>query len=180
MSPKNALIYVENIRQAFVKLDPQNASTYNANAAAYSNRLKAIDQKLQIHLAKLPANRRYLVSCEGAFSYLVRDYKLKEIYLWPINGEQQSTPKQVQGVIEEVKKNSIPTVFCESTVNSKSQEEVAKATGAKFGGNLYVDSLSSQSGAVPTFIELLEYDTRAISNGLLAGSVIKPKISPSK
>jgi manganese transport system substrate-binding protein len=174
MSPQNALIYVENIRQAFVKLDPENASTYNVNAAAYSNQLKAIDKKLQVDLAKLPANRRYLVSCEGAFSYLARDYKLKEIYLWPINAEQQSTPKQVQGVIEKVKENSVPTVFCESTVSSKSQEEVAKATGANFGGNLYVDSLSTESGAVPTFIDLLEYDTRIISNGLLLGSASKP------
>lgn len=170
MSPQNALIYVENIRKAFVELDPKNADTYNANAAAYSAQLKAIDKALQADLQRVPAKQRYLVSCEGAFSYLTRDYGLKEIYMWPINAEQQSTPKQMQGVIEQVKDNSVPTVFCESTVSDEGQKEVAQATGARFGGNLYVDSLSTKEGPVPTFLDLLEYDARTISSGLLAGS----------
>ncbi|MBE9070197.1 metal ABC transporter substrate-binding protein [Leptolyngbya cf. ectocarpi LEGE 11479] len=168
MSPKNALIYVENIRQAFVDLDPANEATYNANAAAYSKQLQAIDQQLQANLAQVPEDQRYLVSCEGAFSYLARDYDLQEVYLWPINAEQQSTPKQIQGVIEDVKANNISTVFCESTVSDEGQQEVARATGAEFGGNLYVDSLSTEDGPVPTFLELLEYDAQVISEGLLS------------
>jgi manganese transport system substrate-binding protein len=169
MSPRNALIYVENIRKAFVELDPDNAETYNANAKAYSEQLKAIDQQLEEDLAKIPENQRYLVSCEGAFSYLTRDYNLREIYMWPINAEQQFTPKQVQSVIEEVKENKVPTIFCETTVSDEGQKQVAKTTGARFGGNLYVDSLSSEDGPVPTFLDLLEYDARTIANGLLAG-----------
>ncbi len=170
MSPRNALTYVENIRQAFVELDPENADTYNANAKAYSEKLKAIDEELQADLIRVPENQRYLVSCEGAFSYLARDYGMEEIYMWPINAEQQFTPKQVQGVIEEVKDNNVPTIFCETTVSDEGQKQVAKATGARFGGNLYVDSLSTEEGPVPTFIDLLEYDARTITNGLLAGS----------
>ena len=170
MSPKNALIYVENIRKAFIELDPDNAESYNANAAAYSEKLKAIDEQLEADLNKVPANQRYLVSCEGAFSYLARDYDMKEIYIWPINAEQQFTPKQVQGVIEEVKANNVPTIFCETTVSDEGQKQVAETTGARFGGNLYVDSLSTAEGAVPTFLDLLEYDARTITNGLLAGS----------
>ena len=170
MSPRNALVYVENIRQAFVELDPENADTYNANAEAYSEQLQAIDEELQADLEQVPPNQRYLVSCEGAFSYLARDYNLKEIYMWPINAEQQFTPKQVQRVIESVKTNDVPTIFCESTVNDEGQKQVAKTTGARFGGNLYVDSLSTEQGPVPSFIDLLEYDARTITNGLLAGS----------
>lgn len=170
MSPRNALVYVENIRQAFVELDPDNAKYYNANAAAYSEQLKAIDRQLGADLEQVPANQRFLVSCEGAFSYLARDYGMEEIYMWPINAEQQFTPKQVQTVIEEVKTNNVPTIFCESTVNNKGQKQVAQATGARFGGNLYVDSLSTEEGPVPTFLDLLEYDARVIANGLLAGT----------
>lgn len=168
MSPQNALIYVENIRQAFVELDPENKATYNANAAVYSEQLKAIDEKLQTNLAQVPDGQRYLVSCEGAFSYLANDYDLEEIYLWPINAEQQSTPKQIQGVIDAVKTNDIATIFCESTVSDEGQQEVARATGAKFGGNLYVDSLSQADGPVPTFLDLLAYDVQVISEGLLS------------
>lgn len=170
MSPQNALVYVENIRQAFVELDPENADTYNANADAYSVQLRAIDEQLRRDLEQVPEDQRVLVSCEGAFSYLARDYGLEEIYIWPINAEQQFTPKQVQTVIEEVKANDVPTIFCESTVNDESQKQVAQTSGARFGGNLYVDSLSTEDGPVPTFLDLLEYDARVISNGLLAGA----------
>ncbi len=168
MSPQNALIYVDNIRQAFVELDPDNEAVYNANAAAYSEQLAVIDEELQANLAQVPEEQRYLVSCEGAFSYLASDYDLEEIYLWPINAEQQSTPKQIQGVIDTVKANDISTVFCESTVSDEGQQEVARATGAKFGGNLYVDSLSTADGPVPTFLDLLAYDVQVISEGLLS------------
>ena len=170
MSPQNALVYVENIREAFVELDPDNAETYNANAAAYSEKLRAIDEQLRRDLAQIPENQRYLVSCEGAFSYLARDYGMKEIYMWPINADRQSTPKQVRTVIEKVKASDVPTIFCETTVSDEAQKQVAKTTGTRFGGNLYVDSLSAEDGPVPTYLNLLEYDVRTISNGLLAGS----------
>ena len=167
MSPQNALVYVENIRKAFVELDPANADIYNANAEAYSEQLKAIDQTLQTELAALPEDQRYLVSCEGAFSYLARDYDLSEIYIWPINAEQQSTPKQIKSVIAQVKANNVPTVFCESTVSDEGQKQIAQATGSAFGGNLYVDSLSTDTGPVPTFLDLLQYDADVIINGLV-------------
>ena len=169
MSPQNALIYIENIRSAFVELDPDNADIYNANAAAYSEQLKAIDAELTSELAAVPESQRYLVSCEGAFSYLANDYDLAEIYIWPINAEQQSTPKQLKSVIDKVKANSVPTVFCESTVSDESQKQIAEATGATFGGNLYVDSLSDEGGPVPTFLDLLQYDADVITKGLLQG-----------
>lgn len=169
MSPQNALIYVENIRKAFIALDPENADTYNANAAAYSEQLKAIDAELTSALAAVPESQRYLVSCEGAFSYLANDYDLAEIYIWPINAEQQSTPKQIKAVIDKVNENDVPTVFCESTISDESQKQIAKATGATFGGNLYVDSLSKSDGPVPTFLDLLQYDADLIIKGLGSG-----------
>ena len=166
MSPKLAQQYVENIRQAFVELDPNNAATYNANAEAYKKQLMAIANQLETALAQVPENQRVLVTCEGAFSYLAKDYGLKEVYLWPINADQQSTPQQVKTVIDKVNAQQVPAVFCESTVNSKGQETVAQSTGAIFGGNLYVDSLSAPDGPVPTYLDLLTYDITAIAEGL--------------
>jgi ABC-type Zn uptake system ZnuABC Zn-binding protein ZnuA len=166
MSPKNALIYVENIRKAFVALDPANAETYNANAAAYSAEIQAVDLALRADLDTLEDSQRYLVSCEGAFAYLARDYDLREIYLWPINAEQQSTPRQLKAVIDQVKTNEVPAIFCESTVSDEAQKQVAQTSGATFGGNLYVDSLSLQDGPVSTYLDLLKYDAQLISDGL--------------
>lgn len=175
MSPKNALVYVENIRKAFIELDPDNAAYYTANAEAYSKEIQAIADQLETDLALVPEEQRFLVSCEGAFSYLAQDYGLEEIYIWPINAEQQFTPKQVQSVIEQVKDNNVPTIFCETTVSDEGQREVAKASGALFGGNLYVDSLSEDDGPVPTYLELLQYDANIIAGGLQKGSHLQAK-----
>ncbi|PSB03830.1 metal ABC transporter substrate-binding protein [Merismopedia glauca CCAP 1448/3] len=166
MSPKNALIYVENIRIALEKLDPANAVTYKTNAARYSQQIRAIDTKLKQAIAVIPPNKRYIVSCEGAFSYIARDYGLKEVYLWSVNAEQQATPKQVQKVIATVKANQIPAVFCESTISNKVQLQVAQETGAKFGGVFYVDSLSPPDGQASTYLKLLEYNVNTLITGL--------------
>lgn len=166
MSPKNALVYVENIRKALVQIDPANADTYNTNAANYSQQIKNIDSTLRTDIAVLPENTRYMVTCEGAFSYLTRDYGLKEGYLWAVNSDQQGSPQQVTKVINLVKENKVPAVFCETTVSNKAQEQVAKDTGAKFGGTFYVDSLSAPDGKAPTYLKLLEYNVTTLIKGL--------------
>ena len=166
MSPKLALDYVENIREALVKLDPANAETYNANAKAYSQQIKQVDEKLQKTVEEIPSNRRFMVTCEGAFSYLANDYGLKEVYLWAVNSEQQATPKQVEKVIKTVRKNQIPVVFCESTVSADAQKQVAKEANAKFGGVFYVDSLTDANGVAPSYFKLLEYNINTLVNGL--------------
>lgn len=105
MSADNALIYVDNIRDALVKYDPPHADTYRRNAEAYKEKIRQTMAPLQARLAQLPADKRWLVTSEGAFSYLARDYGLRELYLWPINADQQGTPQQVRKVIDTMKKN---------------------------------------------------------------------------
>ncbi|WP_291429219.1 metal ABC transporter substrate-binding protein [Deinococcus sp.] len=164
MSPKNALIYVENIRRALTDLDPAGADTFRANADAYAAEIREVDRQLSTQLGKLPPNRRALVTCEGAFSYLARDYGLKELYLWPVNAEEgQGTPRQIRAVIDGVRAQGIPAVFCESTVPDKGMRQVAAEAGARYGGALHVDSLSDE---VPTYLDLLRRDADTILAGL--------------
>lgn len=170
MSPRAALVYVDNIRDAFAKHDPANAEVYKANADAYKRRIAAVIEPLRAELAAVPENKRWLVSSEGAFSYLARDFGLKELFLWPINADQQGTPQQVRKVIDAVRENGITVVFSESTVSAKPAQQVARETGARYGGVLYVDSLSEADGAVPTFIDLLKVTVDTIAKGLLAES----------
>lgn len=169
MSPKNALIYVENIRKALSEIDPANAATYSANAKAYSQQIEAIDQKLRTELDRLPENQRYMATCEGAFTYLIQDYNLQEIYLWSVNSEHEGTPQQIRRAIDQVKANQVPTVFCESTVNADAQQQVAQEGGAKFGGVFYVDSLTEPDGNAPTYLKLLEYNINTLITGLQGG-----------
>lgn len=165
MSPRNAVVYVENIRVALVKLDPANAATYNANAAAYSAKFAALETMVRTELAKIPAGQRWLVTSEGAFPYLARNFDLKELFLWAVNADQQGTPQQVQKVIDGVRKNKIPVVFSESTISDKAARQVAKETGARYGGVLYVDSLTDAKGPAPTYLRLMEYNARTIVAG---------------
>lgn len=170
MSPSNALIYVDNIRDAFIKYDPDNAETYRNNAERYKQEIEAAVAPIRDSLAQIPEEDRWLVTSEGAFSYLARDFGLRELYLWPINADQQGTPQQVRHVIDSVREHDIPAVFSESTVSAKPAQQVARETGALYGGVLYVDSLSGPDGPVPTYIDLLEVTSRTIADGLTEGT----------
>ncbi len=167
MSPANAVIYVENIRKAFVKLDPANESIYNKNAALYTAKIKAIDEPVRKKLEEIPLEKRWLVSSEGAFSYLIRNYNMKELYLWPVNADSEGTPQQIRKVVDTVRNNKIPVIFSESTISDKPMRQVAKETGVRFGGLLYVDSLTDDRGPAPTYLQLLEYNANTIVKGFM-------------
>lgn len=166
MSPREALIYIENIRKAVVKYDPKNQQAYNNNAAIYKAKISALADPIREKIASIPENKRWLVTSEGAFSYLARDFGLKELFLWPINADQQGSPQQVRKVIDKMRQENITAIFSESTVSAKPAKQVAKETGAKYGGVLYVDSLSEKNGPVPTYIDLLRVTSQTIVNAL--------------
>lgn len=170
MSPENAMIYVDNIRDAFIQYDPANADAYRTNAANYKQQIAATLAPLHEKLNQLTPQQRWLVTSEGAFSYLARDMGLKELYLWPINADQQGTPQQVRNVVDTIKREKIPTIFSESTVSDKPARQVARETGAHYGGVLYVDSLSNAEGPVPTYIDLLRVTTDTIVTGIREGA----------
>lgn len=168
MGADAALIYVDNIRDALTAADPANADTYAANAETYKAEINGVLAPLRARIAAIPEDRRWLVTCEGAFSYLARDFGLRELYLWPMNADAVGTPQQVRRVIDGVREHEIPVVFCESTVNTDPAKQVARETGARYGGELYVDSLSEAGGPVPTYLDLLRVTSETVANGLTA------------
>lgn len=163
-----AMVYVDNIAAAMADADPDNAAIYTANAAAYKAEIEGVLAPLRAQLSEVEQDKRWLVTCEGAFSYLARDFGLKELYLWPMNTDAVGTPQQVRAVIDGVRENDIPVVFCESTVNTAPAEQVARETGAKYGGVLFVDSLSEPDGPVPTYLDLLRVTSQTVVKGLTA------------
>ena len=166
MSPDSAEIYVMNIRDALIEIDPDNAEAYTENARAYADEIAARLQPMRAMLADVPEEKRWLVTSEGAFSYLARDLDLKELYLWPVNADQQGTPQQIRHVIDTMKENDIHVIFSESTVSDKPARQIARETGADYGGVLYVDSLSDPDGPVPTYLDLLSVTTETVAKGL--------------
>ena len=166
ISPKRGMIYVDIIVEALSEFEPSKRKLFEKNGLIYKDKIEKIDKDFSLFLNKLEDEKRYLVSCEGAFSYLTNDYGLKEVYLWPVNAESQITPKRMARTISLVKEKNVPSVFCESTVSNESQMVVANETGANFGGNLFVDSLSDDSGPASSYIKMLEHNLDLIKKGL--------------
>ncbi|WP_306131135.1 metal ABC transporter substrate-binding protein [Roseivivax marinus] len=169
MGLESAMVYVDNIAAALSEADPDDAEAYASNAAAYKEEISATLEPVRDRIASIPEEQRWLVTCEGAFSYFARDFGLQELYLWPMNADQVGTPRQVRAVIDGVRENDVPAVFCESTVNTAPAEQVARETGAVYGGVLYVDSLSEEGGPVPTYLDLLRVTATTVADGLAPG-----------
>ncbi len=166
MSPRRAMLYVDRLVDVFISLDPEGEQTFRKNSDEYKQKLQKLDQELKTALASINPSKRVLVTCEGAFTYLAKDYGMEEAYLWPVNAESQVTPKRMLRLINTIKERKVPAIFCESTVSSKPQREVAKASGAKFGGVFYVDSLSGPDGPASTLLDLQRHNLRLIRKGL--------------
>ncbi|MFW5417997.1 metal ABC transporter substrate-binding protein [Nocardiopsis sp. CNT-189] len=166
MSTDEAQVYIANIRDALSGIDPARAEDYARAAEDYSAQVAEVGEELRADLEALPADRRALVTCEGAFSYLARDAGLTEKYLWPVNSDAQGTPQQIASAVTFAEDRQVPAVFCETTVNDKAQRQVADESGARFAGSLYVDSLSKEDGPVPTYLDLLRHDAETIAAGL--------------
>jgi len=162
MSPTDAQLYVDNIAKAMADADSKNAATYFANASVYKRAIEALIEPLREKINAVPETQRWLFTSEGAFSYLIRDFGLQELYLWPMNADSQGTPQQVRRAIDTVRSENITAVFSESTVSPKPAQQVARETGAQYGGVLYVDSISDADGPVPTYLDLLRVTTETI------------------
>lgn len=162
MGLENAHIYIDNIADALSDIDPQHKTQYMTNASRYKARLDDQILPLKADIAELPEAARWLVTCEGAFSYLAADLAMNELYLWPINADSRATPQQVRRVIDHIREHDIPTIFCESTVNTAPAEQVARETGIHYGGVLYVDSLSADDGPVPSYEDLIIVNVQTI------------------
>ncbi|WP_237222123.1 metal ABC transporter substrate-binding protein [Rothia nasimurium] len=166
MSPVAAKTYADNIAAALADLDPAHADSYRANAEAYKQELSQVHQELISAISNLPQHQRLLVTCEGAFSYLAADAGLDEAYLWAVNSDGETGARRMMELSDKVAGSAVPAVFCESTVPTRTMEQIATDTGATYAGALYVDSLSDADGPVPTYLDLIRYDTRLMAEAL--------------
>lgn len=174
MSPSNAKIYIRNIQKALSELVPDKAQEFEKRANDYIQALDHLDQQFREKIQQVPESKRWLVTSEGAFTYLAKDYGIKELYLWPVNADEEGTPQQVKKVIDEIRIHQIPVTFSESTISDKAMKQVAQESGAKYAGVLYVDSLTSSTGEAPTYLKLLEMNVKRIIEAFQEAAVSHP------
>lgn len=165
-SVKNAMVYVGNIRDALVAVDPADAETFKANAARYLAELAALDREVRTEIDKIPSDRRRVISTHDAFGYFAEDYGIQFIAPLGVSTESEPSARDVAEIIAQIRRERIPAVFLENFNDDRLVSRIAAETGAKIGGTLYSDALSDENGPAPTYIAMVRHNIRALTSAL--------------
>ena len=159
---RNGIQYARNAREALIRVDPAHAASYRRNAAAYIGRLEQLHARALAAFAEIPAERRYLVTSEGAFKYFCAAYGFEAGYIWEINAENQGTPQQVIALLEQLEQRRVPALFVETSIDPRSMQMVARESGIAIAGSLYTDSLGLPGEPGDSYAGMLEANIRTI------------------
>jgi zinc/manganese transport system substrate-binding protein len=162
----NAKIYVANVRDALAAADPAGAATYKANAQAYLGKLDGLEQEVIAAMAKIPPERRRIITSHDAFGYFGAAYGLQLISPQGISTDSEASAQDVARIIRQIKQEKIPAVFVENITDPRLSERIAQETGAKMGGTLYSDSLSPPDGPAGTYIDMVRHNIRELTKAL--------------
>lgn len=168
-SVANAKLYVGNIRDALAAADPAGKAAYEANAAAYLAKLDALENEIKAAVARIPADRRKAITSHDAFGYFVKAYGIAFIAPQGVSTEAEASAKDVARIIRQIKAQKVPAVFLENVTNPRLAEQIARESGARIGGRLYSDALSSGEGPAGTYIAMMKHNISQIEKALAAG-----------
>jgi zinc/manganese transport system substrate-binding protein len=168
-SVANAKLYVANIEAALVTADPANAETYRTNAKAYTAKLDALDAELRAGIARIPADRRKIITSHDAFQYFEKAYGVTFISPRGVSTSAEPSPQAVGRIIRQIRDEKIPAVFLENISDQRLIQRIAQETGARVGGTLYSDSLTAAGGPAPDYIAMMRHNLSQIV-GALAGA----------
>ncbi|WP_108672396.1 metal ABC transporter substrate-binding protein [Peribacillus acanthi] len=163
---RNGIKYAENARDALIKVDPEHKAVYEKNAKEYISKLETLHQEAIDNFNKIPKEKRFLVTSEGAFKYFSAAYDFQAGYIWEINAENQGTPQQVKQVVDLINDKKIPVLFVETSIDPRSMEMVSRETGVPIGGKLFTDSLGKAGEDGDTYIDMMEWNINTILENL--------------
>lgn len=165
-SVANAKIYVANIRDGLIALDPAGKASYDANATAYLGKLDELEKQVEAAIAKIPADRRKIITTHDAFGYFSDAYGMTFIAPEGVSTDAEPSAKELAKIITQIKMQKIPAVFMENITDPRLMEEIARETGATIGGTLYSDALSDPSGLAGTYIDMMRHNVSEFSKAL--------------
>jgi zinc/manganese transport system substrate-binding protein len=165
-SVPNVKIYVGNIRDALIAADPTDASVFRANAERYLGELDTLDADVRAAIARIPPERRKVITTHNAFGYFAAAYGLEFVAPVGVSTETEPSARDIAALIKQIKADKIPAVFLENLSDDRLIARIAAETGAKSGGTLYSDSLTSEKGPAPTYIDLIRHNIKALTNAL--------------
>ncbi|MCC2109970.1 MAG: metal ABC transporter substrate-binding protein [Hyphomicrobiales bacterium] len=162
----NAKIYVANIRDGLIAANPSGKADYAARARAYLEKLDALDACVRAAVAKIPADRRRIVTTHDAFGYFGQAYGIELAAPAGVSTEAAVSARDVGKIIAQIKKDKFPAVFLENVSDPRLIDQIARETGAKIGGTLYSDSLSGPDGAAGTYIDMVRHNISELTKAL--------------
>ena len=165
-SVANAKIYVANIRDGLAAVDPAGKATYDANAAAYLDKLDQLEKEVHAAIAGIPADRRRVITTHDSLGYFGDAYGLKFIAPERVSTDSEASAKDVAKIIAQIRREKIPAVFVENITDPRLMSEIARETGATIGGTLYSDALSPPGGPAANYIEMMRHNLRELTEAL--------------
>lgn len=162
----NGIIYVKNIRDSLIKVDPKNKETYQKNADQYIQKLEELHNEAKSRFQQIPKEKRFLVTSEGAFKYFSEAYDIEAGYIWEINAENQGTPDQIRRVVDLIKQKNIKVLFLETSIDPRSMEMVSRETGVPIGGKVFTDSLGKPGEEGDTYLKMMKWNIDTIQRQL--------------
>lgn len=165
-SVANARIYVANIRDGLVAADPAGKATYEGNASAYLAKLDALDAEVKDTVAKIPANRRRIITTHDAFGYFAAAYGVTFIAPQGVSTEAEVSARDVARIITQIRKQKIPAVFLENVTDKRLLERIGAESGARIGGTLYSDALTDQNGEAPSYLDMMRHNVKQLASAL--------------
>jgi zinc/manganese transport system substrate-binding protein len=163
----NAKIYVANIRDALIAVDPADKAVFETNAAAYLQRLDALDAEIKAEIAKIPPERRKLITTHDAYGYFASTYGIAFIAPHGLAPEAEGSARDVARIIKDIRAQHIPAVFPENVTDPRLVEEIAREAGARVGGILYSDALTPPDGPAPTYIDMMRHNVSQLVAALV-------------
>ena len=167
-SVANAKLYVVNIRDGLSAADPAGKGTYGANATAYLAKLDALDTEVKAEIAKIPADRRKIITTHDAFGYFAAAYGVTFIAPQGVSTESEVSAKDVARIITQIKKQKIPAVFLENVTDDRMLKRIGAESGARIGGTLYSDALTDEKGSAPSYIDMMRHNVKQLSTALMS------------
>jgi zinc/manganese transport system substrate-binding protein len=162
----NVRRYVANIADALAQADPEGATAYRANAERYDGELQALDAEIRAAFADLPTERRKVVSSHAAFGYFGRAYGVQFLSPVGVSNNAEPTAKGVARLIRQLKAEKVPAVFIENVADPRLIERIRSESGARIGGTLYSDALSSADGLAPSYVQMMRANLNTLRDAL--------------
>ena len=163
---ENGVIYAKNIAKQLIAKDPKNKETYEKNLAAYVEKLEALDKDAKQRIAKIPEEKRLIVTSEGCFKYFSKAYDIKSAYIWEINTEEEGTPEQIANLVRQLRASKVPSLFVESSVDDRPMKTVSQETGLPIFSTIFTDSIAEEGKDGDSYYSMMKWNLDKIIEGL--------------